>query len=79
MPHIIIPFLLHNFISQLADFGLAHASKDGSICLEAVNNNITGTPGIYLIHLALLFKFQLLLSEERGIEEELSSIFTNTE
>ncbi|KAI9123942.1 hypothetical protein K1719_005242 [Acacia pycnantha] len=34
-----------NFVAKLADFGLAHASKDGSICLEAVNTNITGTPG----------------------------------
>lgn len=30
---------------QVADFGLAHASKDGSICFEPVNTDIRGTPG----------------------------------
>lgn len=30
---------------QLADFGLAHASRDGSICFEPVNTDIRGTPG----------------------------------
>ncbi|GFS40016.1 protein kinase superfamily protein [Actinidia rufa] len=29
----------------VADFGLAHASKDGSICFEPVNTDIRGTPG----------------------------------
>ncbi|OMO74093.1 hypothetical protein CCACVL1_16973 [Corchorus capsularis] len=28
----------------VADFGLAHASKDGSICFEPVNTDIRGTP-----------------------------------
>lgn len=31
---------------QLADFGLAHASRDGSICFEPVNTDIRGTPGL---------------------------------
>lgn len=30
---------------QLADFGLAHASKNGSIFFEPVNTDIRGTPG----------------------------------
>ncbi|XWS39942.1 hypothetical protein CRYUN_Cryun18bG0097600 [Craigia yunnanensis] len=34
-----------NFVAKVADFGLAHASKDGSICLEPVNTDIRGTPG----------------------------------
>ncbi|XP_054776621.1 probable receptor-like protein kinase At1g49730 isoform X1 [Prosopis cineraria] len=34
-----------NFVAKLADFGLAHASKNGSISFEAVNTNIMGTPG----------------------------------
>ncbi|CAM9003187.1 unnamed protein product [Rhodiola kirilowii] len=34
-----------NFVAKLADFGLAHASKDGSICFEPVNTEIRGTPG----------------------------------
>ncbi|CAM9003201.1 unnamed protein product [Rhodiola kirilowii] len=29
-----------NFVAKLADFGLAHASKDGSICFEPVNTEI---------------------------------------
>jgi hypothetical protein len=38
--------LLHTiFIFQVADFGLAHASKDGSICFEPVETDIRGTPG----------------------------------
>ncbi|GJX88351.1 probable receptor-like protein kinase isoform X1 [Tanacetum coccineum] len=34
-----------NFIGKVADFGLAYASKDGSICFEPVNTEIRGTPG----------------------------------
>nr|XP_025884251.1 probable receptor-like protein kinase At1g49730 isoform X1 [Solanum lycopersicum] len=34
-----------NFVAKVADFGLAHASKDGSICFEPVNTEIKGTPG----------------------------------
>ncbi|XAR59442.1 Non-specific serine/threonine protein kinase [Bertholletia excelsa] len=34
-----------NFVAKVADFGLAHASKDGSICFEPVNTEIRGTPG----------------------------------
>ncbi|XP_055815859.1 probable receptor-like protein kinase At1g49730 isoform X3 [Solanum dulcamara] len=34
-----------NFVAKVADFGLAHASKDGSICFEPVNTDIKGTPG----------------------------------
>ncbi|KAA8545862.1 hypothetical protein F0562_020687 [Nyssa sinensis] len=34
-----------NFAAKVADFGLAHASKDGSICFEPVNTDIRGTPG----------------------------------
>ncbi|KAM3742868.1 hypothetical protein ACB098_07G100700 [Castanea mollissima] len=34
-----------NFVAKVADFGLAHASKDGSICFEPVNTDIRGTPG----------------------------------
>lgn len=34
-----------NFIAKVADFGLACASKDGSICFEPVNTEIRGTPG----------------------------------
>uniref|UniRef100_A0A5B7ATY7 Protein kinase domain-containing protein n=1 Tax=Davidia involucrata TaxID=16924 RepID=A0A5B7ATY7_DAVIN len=34
-----------NFIAKVADFGLVHASKDGSICFEPVNTDIRGTPG----------------------------------
>lgn len=34
-----------NFVAKIADFGLAHASKDGSICFEPVNTDIRGTPG----------------------------------
>ncbi|CAI9101923.1 OLC1v1000087C3 [Oldenlandia corymbosa var. corymbosa] len=37
--------LSENFEAKLADFGLAHASKDGSICFEPVNTEIKGTPG----------------------------------
>lgn len=33
------------YVVQLADFGLAHASRDGSICFEPVNTDIRGTPG----------------------------------
>lgn len=33
------------FVLQVADFGLAHASKDGSIFFEPVNTEIRGTPG----------------------------------
>lgn len=32
-------------VFQVADFGLVHASKDGSICFEPVNTDIRGTPG----------------------------------
>ncbi|XP_010461815.1 PREDICTED: probable receptor-like protein kinase At1g49730 isoform X1 [Camelina sativa] len=34
-----------NFVAKLSDFGLAHSSRDGSICFEPVNTNIRGTPG----------------------------------
>ncbi|KAL8097118.1 putative receptor-like protein kinase At1g49730 isoform X2 [Apium graveolens] len=34
-----------NFVAKLADFGLAHASKDGSVFFEPVNTDIRGTPG----------------------------------
>ncbi|CAA7030748.1 unnamed protein product [Microthlaspi erraticum] len=34
-----------NFVAKLADFGLAHASRDGSICFEPINTDIRGTPG----------------------------------
>ncbi|XWS68037.1 hypothetical protein CRYUN_Cryun04dG0055800 [Craigia yunnanensis] len=34
-----------NFVAKVADFGLARASKDNSICFEPVNTNIQGTPG----------------------------------
>ncbi|KAL4555778.1 hypothetical protein LXL04_038406 [Taraxacum kok-saghyz] len=34
-----------NFLAKVADFGLACASKDGSICFEPVNTDIRGTPG----------------------------------
>ncbi|XP_012572511.1 probable receptor-like protein kinase At1g49730 isoform X2 [Cicer arietinum] len=34
-----------NFVAKIADFGLAQASKDGSICFEPVNSEIWGTPG----------------------------------
>lgn len=34
-----------NFVAKVADFGLVHASKDGSICFEPVNTDIRGTPG----------------------------------
>ncbi|KAK7319882.1 hypothetical protein RJT34_04610 [Clitoria ternatea] len=34
-----------NFVAKIADFGLAQAAKDGSICFEPVNTEIRGTPG----------------------------------
>ncbi|KAK2991533.1 hypothetical protein RJ640_016568 [Escallonia rubra] len=34
-----------HFVAKVADFGLAHASKDGSICFEPVNTDLRGTPG----------------------------------
>ncbi|XP_031277843.1 probable receptor-like protein kinase At1g49730 isoform X2 [Pistacia vera] len=34
-----------NFVAKIADFGLVHASKDGSVCFEPVNTDIRGTPG----------------------------------
>ncbi|KAK3420577.1 hypothetical protein EUGRSUZ_G01424 [Eucalyptus grandis] len=34
-----------NFFAKVADFSLAHASKDGSICFEPVNTDVRGTPG----------------------------------
>ncbi|CAA7404475.1 unnamed protein product [Spirodela intermedia] len=34
-----------NFVAKLADFGLAHASRSGSINFEPVNTDIRGTPG----------------------------------
>ncbi|XVE66819.1 hypothetical protein DITRI_Ditri08aG0110200 [Diplodiscus trichospermus] len=34
-----------NFVAKVADFGLAHASKDSSICFQPVNIDIRGTPG----------------------------------
>ncbi|XP_042010052.1 probable receptor-like protein kinase At1g49730 [Salvia splendens] len=34
-----------NFVAKLADFGLAHASKNGSIFFEPINTDIRGTPG----------------------------------
>ncbi|KAE8698616.1 putative receptor-like protein kinase [Hibiscus syriacus] len=34
-----------NFVAKVADFGLAHASKNGSVCFEPINNDIRGTPG----------------------------------
>ncbi|XP_017434561.2 probable receptor-like protein kinase At1g49730 isoform X2 [Vigna angularis] len=34
-----------NFVAKIADFGLAQASKDGSVCFEPVNTEIRGTPG----------------------------------
>ncbi|XP_011005990.1 PREDICTED: probable receptor-like protein kinase At1g49730 [Populus euphratica] len=34
-----------NFVAKVADFGLAHASKDGSIFFEPVDTDIRGTPG----------------------------------
>ncbi|KAJ0076577.1 hypothetical protein Patl1_35537 [Pistacia atlantica] len=33
-----------NFVAKIADFGLVHASKDGSVCFEPVNTDIRGTP-----------------------------------
>ncbi|XP_042506072.1 probable receptor-like protein kinase At1g49730 [Macadamia integrifolia] len=34
-----------NFVAKVADFGLAHASKSGTITFEPVNTDIRGTPG----------------------------------
>ncbi|KAM7251489.1 hypothetical protein ACFE04_023372 [Oxalis oulophora] len=34
-----------NFVAKVADFGLLHASKDGSIFFEPVNTDVRGTPG----------------------------------
>ncbi|XP_074286309.1 putative receptor-like protein kinase At1g49730 isoform X1 [Silene latifolia] len=34
-----------NFVAKVADFGLAYASKDGSICFEPINTEVRGTPG----------------------------------
>ncbi|KAF4382416.1 hypothetical protein G4B88_011368 [Cannabis sativa] len=34
-----------NFVAKVADFGLAHASIDGSISFEPVNTEVRGTPG----------------------------------
>ncbi|KAL6494713.1 hypothetical protein OROGR_031513 [Orobanche gracilis] len=34
-----------NCVAKVADFGLVHASKDGSICFEPVNTDVRGTPG----------------------------------
>ncbi|CAJ1939483.1 unnamed protein product [Sphenostylis stenocarpa] len=34
-----------NFVAKIADFGLAQASTDGSVCFEPVNTEIRGTPG----------------------------------
>lgn len=34
-----------NFVAKVADFGLAHASEDVSICFEPGNTDIRGTPG----------------------------------
>ncbi|KAF8405004.1 hypothetical protein HHK36_009899 [Tetracentron sinense] len=34
-----------NFVAKVADFGLAHASKSGTIIFEPVNTDIRGTPG----------------------------------
>ncbi|KAL1290542.1 probable receptor-like protein kinase At1g49730 isoform X2 [Arachis ipaensis] len=34
-----------NFVAKIADFGLAQASKNGSICFEPLNTEIRGTPG----------------------------------
>ncbi|MQL79400.1 hypothetical protein Taro_011847 [Colocasia esculenta] len=34
-----------NFVAKVADFGLAHASRSGSINFEPVNTDIRGTPG----------------------------------
>ncbi|KAG6576951.1 putative receptor-like protein kinase, partial [Cucurbita argyrosperma subsp. sororia] len=33
-----------NFVAKVADFGLAHASKGGSVFFEPVNTDIRGTP-----------------------------------
>jgi hypothetical protein len=35
--------------TQLADFGLAHASRTGTISFEAVNTDIRGTPGEWIL------------------------------
>lgn len=43
--HLLRKIDLWVFAMQLADFGLAHASRDGSICFEPVNTDIRGTPG----------------------------------
>lgn len=34
-----------NFVAKVADFGLAYAAKDGSICFEPINTEVRGTPG----------------------------------
>ncbi|KAL2936263.1 hypothetical protein RDABS01_006701 [Bienertia sinuspersici] len=34
-----------NFVAKVADFGLAYAAKDGSICFEPINTDVRGTPG----------------------------------
>ncbi|KAK9667099.1 hypothetical protein RND81_14G233100 [Saponaria officinalis] len=34
-----------NFVAKVADFGLAYASKDGSVCFEPINTDVRGTPG----------------------------------
>ncbi|KAL6010756.1 hypothetical protein ACLOJK_001198 [Asimina triloba] len=34
-----------NFVAKVADFGLAHASRSGSMNFEPVNTDIRGTPG----------------------------------
>ncbi|QCD83247.1 chitin elicitor receptor kinase 1 [Vigna unguiculata] len=40
-----------NFVAKIADFGLAQASKDGSVCFEPVNTEIRGTPDTRLLEL----------------------------
>ncbi|CAD5315068.1 unnamed protein product [Arabidopsis thaliana] len=34
-----------NFVAKVCNFGLAHSSRDGSVCFEPVNTDIRGTPG----------------------------------
>lgn len=61
------------FAVQLADFGLAHASRDGSIIFEPVNTDIRGTPGLDTKEQQLLLSRKLskkLIEKTKTVKSE---------
>ncbi|KAK6916428.1 SPARK domain [Dillenia turbinata] len=62
-------YLFSGIYSEVADFGLAHASKSGSISFEPVNTDVWGTPGNYGVLLLELVTGRRAIQDGKNLVE----------